>query len=135
MRKCLIALIFPLAVFALVAQERFESGKLKGFSIANPETEIVELEPAFVVRKVEGRVVDPTGAPAAGALFEIRNQKGKVIATNTDEDGNFRFRRIRAGKYDFKVTFSNFKSVIGVIEVNKNAKQPDVIQIEIYPGT
>jgi hypothetical protein len=131
--KLLIIIVYALAI-AAAAQERFEHGALKGFSKSPNEHEIIELDEPFLVRRIQGVVVDPTGTAVEGVLVEIRDKNGKIFAATTAEDGSFRIRA-KPGTYTFKTTFESFKSITGVIEVVKEPRRYRPILIEIPPGT
>src|SRR6187401_369667 len=60
---------------------------------------------------IAGRVLDPSGAPIAGATVAVRQTDTNVrIEATTDTDGRFRFPYLRIGPYDLTVQFDRFRT-------------------------
>jgi hypothetical protein len=61
------------STFIALAQQRFESGDLKGFTKSSTEHIIEQLDDQVTVRSLEGTVVSKSLAqPLAGVLVEVR---------------------------------------------------------------
>jgi hypothetical protein len=132
-----VAVVFgiclPLAVFCK-SQDRFESGKYKGFTKYSALA-IVELREPFIVREAKGIIQYPNGNGfLPNVLVEIRNSSGTIKATKTDSQGRFKFRGLREGTYMLKTTLSGFQSVVGTVLLQKNAKKSEEIKIEMPLG-
>jgi hypothetical protein len=111
------------------AQERFETGWLKGFTISPTEHIIDEPDKPFAVRAVRGVVLDPSGAEMDRVVVEIRDQAGRIRGTKTNHKGAFKLGGVSEGTYKFKVTMTGFRSVVGDIVVSKKANKPDQMKI------
>src|SRR5215467_8988897 len=96
------ALAMTLAAFC-PAQERFETGWLKGFTKSPTEHIIDEPEKPFTVRAVRGVVLDPSGAEMDGVVIEIRDEAGQIRGTKTNRKGSFKLGGVPKGTYKFKV--------------------------------
>ena len=117
------------------AQDRFDSGRYKGFIKSPTEQVIVELERPFEVRSIRGLITDHIGYPMPDVLFEVRNPTtGKVFTTHTDHHGRFKMSSLPAGTYSFKARRSGFQSVTGRIVVSKKADRKAIIKIEMPLG-
>ncbi|HYE25618.1 MAG TPA: carboxypeptidase-like regulatory domain-containing protein [Clostridia bacterium] len=63
--------------------------------------------------------------PLEGAMLAIRGPlpETEIRQTLTDKKGRFRFRGLRAGRYQFMLSKeSGFTCTVGVIEVSKHAR-------------
>ena len=116
------------------AQERFETGWLKGFTKSSTEHVIVVGDEPFTVRAVRGVVLDATGAEREGVVVEIRDQTGQIRGTNTNGQGRFNLHGVPEGRYRFKVTLNGFQSVVGDVAVTKKANKADQIKIVLNFG-
>jgi hypothetical protein len=117
-----------------IGQERFESGRYKGFTKYSAFA-IVELQDPFTVREAKGVVLLPnSNDPLPNVLVEFRDAGGKIKATRTDSRGQFTFRSLRGGTYMFKTTLDGFQSVIGTVVLRKSVKKSDAIRIEMPLG-
>jgi hypothetical protein len=116
------------------AQDRIESGDLKGFTRSPTEHIINRLYDAFTVREGKGAafISDGFKSPTVGMLLELRGpgESGSILSTATKSDGKFCLRHINPGKYLFKATMPGFQSAIGTIIVSPKAKAVQVITIE-----
>jgi Carboxypeptidase regulatory-like domain len=116
------------------AQERIESGSLKGFTKSPTEHIIDELDKPFTVRAVKGVVLDPSSAEMDGVVVEIQDAAGRIRGTKTSPKGTFKLGGVPEGTYRFKVTMNGFQSVVGQIVVSKKANEADRIKIDMKPG-
>jgi carboxypeptidase family protein len=66
--------------------------------------------PALTVCDVKGQVADMNGAPMPGACLSVYTETDhKLIASTTsDEDGNYKFDKIRPGQYRLVVSYYPF---------------------------
>jgi hypothetical protein len=111
---------------------------IDGFTASPLEHMIETAERPFVVRQVKGQltwegVEWPEGEPI---LFEIRGPwpAEKIARANADAKGNFEIPGVAAGRYCFKATVSGWRSVIGVIKVDKHADPTRQIRIVMLLG-
>jgi hypothetical protein len=116
------------------AQERFETGWLKGFTKSPTEHIIDERDKAFTVRAVTGVVLDPSGAEMDGVIVEIRDDAGRIRGTKTNRRGTFKIRGVPKGAYKFKLTMNGFQSVVGNIVLSKRANKADKLKIVMKVG-
>jgi hypothetical protein len=116
------------------AQERFETGLLKGFTKSPTEHIIDEPDKPFTLRAVKGIVLDPTGAAIEGVIVEIRDGTGRIRGTKTDRKGMFKLSGVLEGTYKFKVTMNGFQSVVGNIVVSKKASNNDQMKTVMKLG-
>ena len=133
--------LLPLAFLACSlgwAQDRFDSGELKGFTIGRGEHIINHLDVTLTVREVKGSAVIADGfkTPAGGMLLELRGPQdsSSVVSTITKGDGKFHLRHVHPGTYLFKATLLGFQSVVGTIIVSPTVATNQVITIEMKPG-
>ena len=127
-------LLVALAV-SLQAQERYPSGRYKGFTRLAHETNIVELTNVFEVREVTGFVHYPGhGEGLAGVLVELRDEADLIHATKTEDNGRFHLDALRDGTYIFKAALDGFQSVAGTIVVSKHAKATKRIDFDLSLG-
>ncbi len=81
LRLALFTALLGLSLSAFcTAQERFESGWLKGFTKSPTEHIINELDQPFTVRSVKGVVLDQGGFQMPGVLLELQDANGKLKA-------------------------------------------------------
>jgi len=89
---------------------------------------------AWTVAKAEscslgGRVLDPKGAPVAGAKVKLRNAGGTVIRENTtDEEGNFNFKEVDPGQYQLTAESPSFVAVNLTVGVGAVQSQEVTLQ-------
>jgi len=127
------ALAVMLAASCL-AQERFETGWLKGFTKSPTEHIIDEPDKPFTVRAVSRVVLDPSGAEMDGVVVEIRDDAGRIRGTKTNRKGAFKLGRVSKGTYKLKVTMDGFRSVVGNVIVSKKANKADHMKIVMNVG-
>jgi hypothetical protein len=101
------------------------------------------------VKKLKGQVL-LHGAPLESVLVEIfthpglaklpldapereREQK-RIAACFTDEDGNFCFKGIPAGKYEFRVSKRAIEFAVGVIIINPQERDDNNIVVRLSPA-
>lgn len=128
--------IFGIAV-ACAAQERFQSGELKGFTKSPTEHIISRIDDPITVSSVRGSVVfSGKDEPLKGVVFEIRGPGDleRIRAAKTGSDGRFRIGRVPEGTYTFKATRDGFQSVVGILVVSKRADRRKTIKIEMPLG-
>ncbi len=116
------------------AQERFESGWLKGFTKSPNEHVIVHLQKPFVVPAAKGIVLDTHGTAMRGVLVELEDRSGRIQPAKTDSKGRFMLHGLRNGHFRFKVTMNGFQSVVGEIIISKNAPRADEIRVVMHLG-
>jgi hypothetical protein len=134
--RCTLAtavLTVTLAAFC-PAQERFETGWLKGFTKSPTEHIIDEPDKPFTLRAVRGVVLDASGAEMDGVVVEVRDEAGSIRGTKTNRKGTFKLSGIPKGTYKFKVTMNGFQSVVGNIVVSKKANKSDQMKIVMKVG-
>lgn len=116
------------------AQERFETGWLKGFTKSPTEHIIDEPDKPFMLRAVRGVVLDASGAEMDGVVVEIRDEVGRIRGTKTNSKGTFKLSGVSKGTYKFKVTMNGFQSVVGNIIISKKANKTDQMKIAMKVG-
>ena len=134
--RCTLAttvLVVTLTAFCS-AQERFETGRLKGFTKSPTEHIIDEPDKPFTLRAVRGVVLDPSRAEMDGVVVEIRDEAGRIRSTKTSRKGTFNLSGVPKGTYKFKVTMNGFQSVVGDIVVSKKASKDDQMKIVMKLG-
>jgi len=130
-----LTLVATISLFCC-AQERFDSGKFKGFTKSPSEHIIVELDEPFQVRSLRGVVLSKVDRePLVNVTFEIRDESsGQVRGTKTDRKGCFKMRSIPDGTYTFKATRNGFQSVVGTVVVSEKANRKKIINIQMPLG-
>ena len=128
-----VALALMLATLCS-AQERFESGWLKGFTKSPTEHIIVRLEKPFVVHAARGVVLDKNGTAMHGVLIEVQDAAGRIRQVKTDPKGRFTLYGLHQGRFRFKATMSGFQSVVGEIILSNKAPRADEIRVQMRPG-
>jgi hypothetical protein len=132
LRRQLATLLLVGTALALHAQERYPSGRYKGFTRPAHESNIVELTNVFEVRAVSGFVHYPgRGEGLAGVFIELRDDADLIYATRTDDNGHFRLENLRDGTYTFKAALDGFQSVAGTIVISKHAKPSRRINFDL----
>jgi hypothetical protein len=115
---------------------------LEGFTEADPEGFIEQITEPFVVRQIKGKIVDLEGNTIwfkdHPPLLEIRAFKvliGKPLhGVYVDKNGGFEMEGVPDGPYCFKATMDGWRSVIGIIVVNKKADPKKTIILKLLPG-
>jgi hypothetical protein len=86
---------------------------------------------------IEGTVIDPSGAPVAGATVAINSRVADVpLALTTDKDGKYATGALKAGAYTVQIDIKNFKSNRFFVTVrNGQTSNGDRKLVRIDPGT
>jgi hypothetical protein len=133
--KNLWFLVLTLAVTSSLSQEKSVIGD---FTKSPTEHIIQQIEKPFEVKSIFGTIVESGGfhERMAAVLFEIQGPGSdrKIRRTRTDTKGRFKIGRTPEGVYRFKATRNGFQSVMGTIQVSKNADQRQEIKIEMPVG-
>lgn len=116
------------------AQERFESGDLRGFTKSPTEHIIDERERPFKVAAAKGVILDASGVGLGGVLIEVQDKAGRIRGAKTDANGRFELRGLLNGSYKFKVTLNGFQSVVGEIIVSRKAQRGEKVTITMKFG-
>jgi Carboxypeptidase regulatory-like domain len=127
-------LVFLAMTTSSIAQERFTSGELAGFTKSPDEHIINHLDVVPSVRNVMGIVtLSGSDAPLKGALVEIRDPSMLVRAAKSNSAGRFHLEHIPPGNYTFKVTLNGYQSLIGHLSVSPLASGPP-LRFGLPPG-
>jgi outer membrane cobalamin receptor len=78
---------------------------------------------------VQGRVVDPSGAPVASATVTLRSGSGLARQTPTREDGAYAFANVPPGSYDLTASAAGFRAE--PFRVAVSAADPVVVEIHL----
>jgi hypothetical protein len=91
----------------------------------------------FVVRSVEGTVVENDTGPMVGLLFEIEGPGATrfVRRARTDSRGRFRIGHIKQGTYKFSTMLDGFNPLAGTIVVSKRADARNLGTLKVTPGS
>jgi len=111
---------------------------LEGFTKADPEHIIREINKPFKVCEIKGKINSEAGDWPEGTivLFEIRkrDKNSKIKRIKTDRNGKFKIKKIENGVYCFKATADGWQSVVGIIIVSQEADPKNEITIEMLLG-
>src|SRR5687767_7782241 len=80
---------------------------------------------------ISGRVIDKDGAVVAGAVLRLWQQSlGFERVVKTDDSGEFQFKQLLKGKYQFSVTGEGFAALTREIDLagDENAKLELVLE-------
>jgi hemoglobin/transferrin/lactoferrin receptor protein len=87
---------------------------------------------AAAANRVDGTVVDPQGAPMAGAVITVVNAQGIVLKEAvSDLSGNFEIGDLSPGTYALKIRASHFRTASILIEPEAEAVEPVRVRMEI----
>jgi len=131
-----ILLVAGMAVSCL-AQERFPSGELKGFTKSPTEHIVSRVDEPITVSSVRGIVVFKGKDDALKqVVFEIRGPgtSERIRAAKSGDDGRFSIPRVSEGTYVFKASKGGFQSIVGTLVVSKKADHNKAIKIEMPLG-
>ena len=67
--------------------------------------------------RLQGQIVDPTGAVIPGAAITLKNSSGLVVAAKAGGAGEYEFRNLAPGKYTISVAANGFVPATEEIEV------------------
>lgn len=114
---------------------------IEGFTEADPEGFIEQVTEPFIVRQIQGKILDTEGNAIwfkdHPPLLEIRAFNvmiGKPLGVYTDKNGVFKMEGVPDGPYCFKATMDGWRSVIGIIIVNKKADPKKTIILKLLLG-
>ncbi|MBI5085834.1 MAG: carboxypeptidase regulatory-like domain-containing protein [Acidobacteria bacterium] len=137
MRPRILSVLLLAASHGALAQGRFETGELRGFT-KPPTGHIIErLGETPTIRSVGGSVhSEVLRKPLEGVLVEIRGPgaTGKIKRTLTNRQGRFRFGRVPDGEYTIKVTLNGFRSVVGTVSVRRSIKETKPLRFNLLHG-
>lgn len=112
--------------------------RLGNFTLALDEHIIEKIEKPIVVSSVKGKITNEVGGwpDNTRILFEIRRigKAAKTIQAIADGDGNFEMPHVAKGYYCFKATVDGWRSVMGIIKVDRRADPTKAISIVMIPG-
>lgn len=75
---------------------------------------------------ISGKITDKqTGAPLGRASVYIENS---FISTQTDQSGNYTFKNLKAGKYEFRVSYMGYQNIRKNILIDGNS----TLNFELY---
>lgn len=94
----------------------------------------VVLAETYTVKILQGSIVDSNDRPISDALIEIINVsedgEGKIIyVCKTQERGKFRFKKLREGKYEIRVSVEGHDRTSVRVTVSKNSLSDEEIVI------
>ncbi|MGC2698145.1 MAG: carboxypeptidase regulatory-like domain-containing protein [Candidatus Angelobacter sp.] len=69
------------------------------------------------VGRLQGQIMDPTGAVIPGAAITVKNSSGLVVAATSGGAGEYAFRNLAPGTYTVSVTAKGFAPVTQEIEI------------------
>jgi hypothetical protein len=79
--------------------------------------------------RVAGRILDPHGAPVAGARVKLLNSAGGVIReAKSDEQGDFILDGVEPGEYQLRAEEQTFVSVTSVVLVSRGQQKQVITQ-------
>ena len=83
--------------------------------------------------RLDGSVVDESGAVIPGATVEVTDQKTKAkLSVTTNADGNYVFASLQPSIYDVTVTAKGFRTaVVGNLTLNAAVLQTQKIKLEV----
>src|SRR6266700_2826841 len=104
---CLVMVLFIFSA-SLWAQTP-EADTMPGIAVQpGPDRRLPERGPGFA--SIQGRVVDQSGAPVAGASVAAHSQ-ATTLSTSTTVEGIFRFRDLPAGQYQIQIEKDGYRGV------------------------
>jgi Carboxypeptidase regulatory-like domain len=105
-----------------------------GFTIEEPQNEIIFIAEPFRARVLEGRAT-VSDQPVPDANVEVLSVGGtSILRSKTDQDGNFAILDAPDGEYKFKVTKDGFKALSGKIVLDRSAPSKP-LSFEMHLGT
>lgn len=75
-----------------------------------------------------GKITTSDNQPAANATIAI---KGTLKTTVTDENGNFSFHHVKAGKYVIEISFVGYETILSSVTVENNKTVNLSLQLKI----
>jgi hypothetical protein len=139
MAKMRILLACVLILQSCAASKRpMEPCPIEDFTLSRIEHIVEQAEKPFVVRHVRGQLISEGGdwPDDWPILFEIRGTwaGAKTIRAYADGKGNFEIPAVAEGRYCFKATVEGWRSVIGIIKVDRHANPKRSIRIVMLMG-
>ncbi len=134
---CLALLVTALSLTEAMARNRYSqvirnrmmyrtipSGELQGLHHWG-EGFFQEWNHSIVTKEFIGTVASAGGEWPEGVdiIVEVKGtgENGLVRGQTADSKGRFRFRRLPAGSYTFKITCCGWDSIVGKLEIRRNA--------------
>lgn len=106
---------------------------IKGFTELASEHITNEIRQPIVVRSVKGKITNEQGGWPEGisVLFEIRRtgEAAEIIQAIGHGEGHIEIPGVPEGTYCFKATAGGWRSVMGIIKVDKRADPKKTILI------
>jgi hypothetical protein len=62
----------------------------------------------FCSGEIKGKITEPTGQPAIGAMVRVLSGDNVIAGTTADADGKYSIKPIEAGKYDVVITYPEY---------------------------
>ena len=109
-------------------------GKLARIYPVSSEHIIDEREQPFVVRSINGFVLDPSGAVMEDVIVEIRDQQGRVRGAITNSRGRFKLTGVPQGRYKLKVTRDGFQSIVSDVVLSNDAPRKNKLALTMRIG-
>src|ERR1044072_3288951 len=83
--------------------------------------------------RIEGSVIDPSGAKVAGARVALRNEAGIVAyETRADSEGQFKIADVAAGRYTIAIEAAGFaQSSEEKLEVRAGATETIAVRLDV----
>jgi hypothetical protein len=126
------------ALSLLLTTQSYNPADWADFKKLPTEHQIVVLDAPFHVRSVKGIVLlkNSPEQPLKNVLVEIQGPGTikKIRRATTNEKGEFKIPHAPWGNYKFKTTLDGYKSVVGTINVSKDANPNTPITIGLWVG-
>ena len=110
----------------------------EGFTESAAEHIIDEIRQPFIVCRIKGKITNDEGVWPENLpiLFEIRRtgKDSKTAQALADGNGTFEMPQMAEGRYCFKATVLGWRSVMGIIIVDKKADPKRTILINMLFG-
>src|SRR5690349_15569558 len=81
--------------------------------------------------RLQGQIVDPTGAVIPGASITLKNSSGLVVGAKSGGAGEYEFRNLAPGKYTISVTAKGFAPAAQAIEIVAGQEKKADVPLEI----
>ncbi|MBC7864964.1 MAG: carboxypeptidase regulatory-like domain-containing protein [Bacteroidia bacterium] len=92
---------------------------------------LVIIAPAFGIAggEIRGKITEPNGEPARGAIVKALSGTHEIAGTATDADGKYVIKPLEAGKYDVVITYPQYKmqKIENVEVLNEEAAYVDAV--------
>jgi len=109
-------------------------GVSPGFSYP-PARQKVQVEAPYRTKSLSGVVVDPSGAAVVGVLIELTDKEwnDRLAATMTGKAGRFKLSANGPGRYNLKISYPEFDTLLIVAIVSHDAETD--LEIEMLPSS